>query len=369
MSRPVFVHCLNSIPNHPSKGSQSGFCPLMKSLSDALNKFDLELIDSDEAFFRLQQGTCIPSQLMLLADETSFNKSAAFLLRKGAFAFFVFSGESPFIARDFYNRLGSITRKYKYKMLFSAFSDKHGCFIFPAYSIASPAKFVSMTERRFSVIVSANKFYRPVSGLNLWKPRRLFSYVKQKFNLYVSPFVRSLRNGLLYENRLEILAEFKSGEELDLFGSGWDSLANLPSRWRTRLGSTLRPMGKCEDKISTISNYRFCFAIENHSYPSYFTEKLIEAIHAGCVPVYLGAPDVCSIVPKECFLDIRNYSSIETLKKTMLGMSLSECEDMVIRGQNWLTRTTAGLSFSREAFADRFISNCVRTSGFLTNQQ
>lgn len=52
-----------------------------------------------------------------------------------------------------------------------------------------------------------------------------------------------------------------------------------------------------DDKLKYLKHYRFNLTPENSNYNGYVTEKLFEAIHAGCIPIYNGSdnqpePDV-----------------------------------------------------------------------------
>jgi hypothetical protein len=70
------------------------------------------------------------------------------------------------------------------------------------------------------------------------------------------------------------------------------------------------------NKLETLSNYRFCIAFENcDSAPGYITEKMLDCLLAGVVPIYWGAPNVTDHIPKECFIDIRDFNSYEELLK------------------------------------------------------
>jgi hypothetical protein len=44
-----------------------------------------------------------------------------------------------------------------------------------------------------------------------------------------------------------------------------------------------------DDKLAYLSHYRFNLTPENTNYKDYVTEKLFEAIAAGCVPIYHGS--------------------------------------------------------------------------------
>lgn len=49
------------------------------------------------------------------------------------------------------------------------------------------------------------------------------------------------------------------------------------------------------DKVEHFRKYKFCVAYENAYEEGYATEKLYDALRAGCIPIYKGAPDVKSI--------------------------------------------------------------------------
>ena len=41
-----------------------------------------------------------------------------------------------------------------------------------------------------------------------------------------------------------------------------------------------------------LKDYRFSFCVENDTYDTYFTEKILDCFATGTIPVYLGAPDI-----------------------------------------------------------------------------
>jgi Glycosyltransferase family 10 (fucosyltransferase) C-term len=43
--------------------------------------------------------------------------------------------------------------------------------------------------------------------------------------------------------------------------------------------------------------YKFCVAMENSIEPDYISEKIWDALAAGCIPIYLGARSARNIVP------------------------------------------------------------------------
>lgn len=72
-----------------------------------------------------------------------------------------------------------------------------------------------------------------------------------------------------HRQRLAFLERYR--ERFDLFGN---SFRHLP---RKELG---------------LNDYRFSVAIENGSYATYFTEKILDCFATGTIPIYRGAPDI-----------------------------------------------------------------------------
>jgi hypothetical protein len=63
-----------------------------------------------------------------------------------------------------------------------------------------------------------------------------------------------------------------------------------------------------EAKLALIGQYRFTLAFENAVEPDYVTE-LYDALIAGSVPVYLGAPNVAEFAPAaRCYIDTTHFA-------------------------------------------------------------
>jgi alpha-1,3-fucosyltransferase 10 len=66
-------------------------------------------------------------------------------------------------------------------------------------------------------------------------------------------------------------------------------------------------------KRRLLARYPFCLAFENSIGPDYVTEKVFDALSAGSIPVYLGAPSIVEFVPKGCYIDASAYPSAREL--------------------------------------------------------
>ncbi|CAI5470284.1 unnamed protein product [Closterium sp. Yama58-4] len=66
---------------------------------------------------------------------------------------------------------------------------------------------------------------------------------------------------------------------------------------------------KQEISACAMSHYKFILSTENTRVPGYVTEKALEPLEAGTVPVYYGAPDIHQFMPPESFIDGSKYTA------------------------------------------------------------
>ena len=87
-------------------------------------------------------------------------------------------------------------------------------------------------------------------------------------------------------------------KDFDFYGRGWDR-----KRYKNYKGSVGGPENQYRgSKIETIKNYKFYICYENmRDIKGYITEKIFDCFEAGCVPIYFGAPNVETYIPKNCF--------------------------------------------------------------------
>jgi hypothetical protein len=100
-------------------------------------------------------------------------------------------------------------------------------------------------------------------------------------------FIITLHAQEHYQIRLRVARKWTN--EVDVYGGAWP--ADLPS-WK----------GMCADKIAVARRYQYALVMENQRQPGYVTEKLLDAVAAGCVPIYWGAPDVSRLPGSEAFI-------------------------------------------------------------------
>lgn len=179
----------------------------------------------------------------------------------------------------------------------------------------------------------------------------------------------------LYTERVRAIRWFERNhpDEFDLYGQRWDRyyLTGLPSVINPVLARIYEQFpglprlkkfpswrGSVKRKHDILKQYRFCICYENSSYPGWTTEKMLDAMFAGCVPVYLGDPEVCKIVPPNAFIDMRQFHSYDDLYRFLKGMSDAEYE-AYRRAIHDFVFGQAIRPFSTEAFVDIIVREVV----------
>lgn len=181
--------------------------------------------------------------------------------------------------------------------------------------------------------------------------------------------------GELYTERLRAIEFFERTGEIDLYGVGWNG---PPYRVGTRLPAALQrlvraadlarhrlrpdPMiaaagrawrGRVRDKAATLSGYEFAICFENMKLSGWVTEKLFDCLFVGTVPVYLGAPDIADWIPRECFIDMREFAGYEELRSYLRSLSDRALQSYRDAGRDFIG-SNAYRPFSKDAFLELF---------------
>ncbi len=100
-------------------------------------------------------------------------------------------------------------------------------------------------------------------------------------------------------------------------------------------------------KRATAARYPFCIAFENSIGPDYVTEKIFDALAAGSIPIYLGAPNVADFVPPGSYIDAAEYGGARELG-TYLNY-LSQHPEAAARYHEWRRRPLPAALMARVA--------------------
>lgn len=167
----------------------------------------------------------------------------------------------------------------------------------------------------------------------------------------------------LYSKRIEAIAELSKNNMIDLYGHGWERLITRTSLWLPYIKNYRRIMsvyhGKCESKYNKLSEYNFCLCFENSIVEGYLTEKLFDCLYTGAIPIYLGAPDIEQYIPREAYIDFRQFSSYSELESFVRALS----EDQI------LAMRTAGRAFIESAVFSKYYIDFLPKTVFLLNTE
>ncbi|MBS0620756.1 MAG: hypothetical protein JSS61_04785 [Verrucomicrobia bacterium] len=178
------------------------------------------------------------------------------------------------------------------------------------------------------------------------------SFEEKKLCTLVSTDLESKYPEELYSERRAAIRFFEEVGETGFafYGRRWDS-AHWPSY-----------QGPIADKIDAIKDYRFAICYENcEGTPGYISEKIFDCFAAGTVPIYWGAPNIGSHIPKECYIDRTAFTSMDALYHFLKNMPKEEYEAYLLAIRSFLDSEKAQ-PFSLDAFSDAFYEAITSTT-------
>jgi len=161
----------------------------------------------------------------------------------------------------------------------------------------------------------------------------------------VNSWKKSEMPGDLYRkrNRLAIQVGKILKGEMFLAGPGWDrhlvhslkwqrslakrcpALAQRIFRWPNSAYRGVLELGKA--KLQALATCEFALVPENcSSLRGYITEKIFNALFAGCIPIYQGHPEATRWLTPETFLPMERFQSGAQLVKFLRAMTREEKE-------------------------------------------
>ncbi len=178
--------------------------------------------------------------------------------------------------------------------------------------------------------------------------------------------------GELYSERVKAIRFMEKNhiKEFDLYGTGWNkpiihsrfaSAIKLNGAiwkfWPDSVRFKIFPSycGAIQDKMVVLPRYKFTIAYENCITPwgGWISEKLLEGMLYGSVPIYLGAADVEKRIPKGCFVDKRNFPSYDLLYDYISKMS-SENHNIYLENIEKFLNSSMVYPFTIDAFIESF---------------
>lgn len=172
-------------------------------------------------------------------------------------------------------------------------------------------------------------------------------------------WITSTRNVLPgHKKRMRFLYAVKDKlEELELLGGNIKHI--IKQEAKERIEREQRELGfkTIEDKWAALAPYKFALAVESHSGPDYWTEKIADCFLAWTVPIYYGCTNLDDYFPGDSFLRI-------DIEKP--GEALDDIR-RIIKEDTWKARLPA-LEKARDLVLNKyqffpFLTNYINSSG------
>ena len=326
----------------------------LPELAGKLLQRGIFMVTGDVALLQVRTGEVSPTDIWVIEEDRS--SEADELIRIGAKGKVLLCCESPLFAANFYRSLSRISQDFDHCVIFrGAAKDAiskvatHALY-FPSFDTSYLCAGLRWSSRKYLVMVAANKYWR----IHRSTIRHIGAKIRDLVLRRPTRFSKKYASAQLHDKRLEVISHFGRLGKLDLFGSGWDDLKNLPLNWQRELLGTVSSMNPqpCADKLATMESYKFALCFENIEFPGYVTEKVIDCLVSEVVPIYWGAPDIRDFIPESCFIDASKFSSLDKLDAYLEKITESEWAEIVEHGRNFL-KSTAGQRYSYTEFALR----------------
>lgn len=144
----------------------------------------------------------------------------------------------------------------------------------------------------------------------------------------------------LYSERRNAINWYQKNDpySFDLYGIGWDRIyIDILGRANFVLDKIYRNVkkypkiekypsyrGPLNNKREVLKRYKYAICYENAIGNGFITEKIFDCMMAGVVPIYLGAPDVQSLIPGDVYIDRREFKSYQDLNEYLRRLSDGE---------------------------------------------
>jgi hypothetical protein len=196
-------------------------------------------------------------------------------------------------------------------------------------------------------------------------PRNLdfnkFSFIKRnkKYCMFASNKI-SRGKGELYSERKKIINYFLKRKDhlFDLYGPNWNlnlfQIKNFVIKFY-RLKKIRFWQGVTSKKLEAMSKYTFSFCYENiKNFNGYISEKIIDSMRAGCIPIYKGPKNIKDYIPENSFIDASKFYSIDKLILYLENITTSRIRKYQYNILKFLT-TEAPKHFSLRNFSKKIL--------------
>ena len=187
-------------------------------------------------------------------------------------------------------------------------------------------------------LVDNKKYFKYNFSYNLTINEQLFFKKKIRKAVMVASKKNSSHKNELYSKREEIINWYNENNftHFDLYGRGWDSFKfrRYPLNYLNRFEKFTKIMsrtmffkdyenvysGKIDKKLDVISNYEFCYCLENiENIEGYITEKIFDSFFSGSIPIYKGPKNINQYIPNGTYINLDFFKSLSELDNYLMN--------------------------------------------------
>jgi len=279
--------------------------------------------------------------LLVSALITPFTKK---LISCGVKPIILICQESSIIATRFYIGLKKYSNLYKHSFVFKGMKKRLGKktiyhqMFFPQSFNFNNFEILPFTEKKFLTIIVSNK--------------KLDNGFKKSSKIFALKFLYGMNVNEIYKERFKSIDYFSNQIGFNLYGFGWEDRGK-DLKERESIKKVYK--GVVEDKIDILRKYKFAFCFENCIFKGYITEKIFDAMFAGSVPIYYGAPDINDYVNPNCFIDFRKFKNYNELSDFLSNIKEDKYNQYIENIKEYL-KSDLFKKFTQESFTKEILN-------------
>jgi len=155
----------------------------------------------------------------------------------------------------------------------------------------------------------------------LLRPKKIRAPEKRRFCCFL------ISNESAFD-RIEFFKKLSKHKKVDCFG--WTSFANSDNKMLPRCWL---------DSPNLFSKYKFVISFENSFENEYITEKLVNTMLGGSIPIYRGAPNVSEYFNTESFINFDDYGkSYDKMIKKIIELDSDDKKYEEFLSRPWLKK-------------------------------
>ena len=210
----------------------------------------------------------------------------------------------------------------------------------------------SFFKRFFPYILTWNNDW--IDGVTVFKRNIPYTFIEnygdvsfseRKLLTCISGNKKSEHPDEMYSERERVITflENNYSDDFDFYGTGWEKSKHSAY------------CGRVEKKAETYHNYKFAICFENmKNIKGYITEKIMDCLVAGVVPIYAGADDIREYVPGTCFIDYWRFSDWNDMVGFLKNMKEEEYQKYLDAAKTFIHSDMID-EFSGKRYADIYM--------------